>query len=82
MIGTMIWCARECPKASRRYNRLNFEPLAVTYIRGKPSEAVMTHWRHTMVDRRETDSAFDVTGWTISGLAVLGAVVAVWIFGI
>ncbi len=42
----------------------------------------MTHWRHTMVDRRETDSTFDVTGWTISGLAVLGAVVAVWIFGI
>jgi hypothetical protein len=34
-----------------------------------------------MVDRRET-SALYVIGWTISGLAVLGAVVAVWVFGI
>ena len=39
----------------------------------------MTHWRNTMVDRPETDG---VTGWTISGLAVLAAVVAVWVFGI
>jgi hypothetical protein len=42
----------------------------------------MTHWRYTMVDRPETDGAVYVTGCTISGLAVLGAVVAVWIFGI
>jgi hypothetical protein len=42
----------------------------------------MTHWRYTMVDRRETDGAVYVTGWTIAGLAVLGAVVAVWVFGI
>lgn len=31
----------------------------------------MTHWHDTMVDRPETDSAVYVTGWTISGLAVL-----------
>jgi hypothetical protein len=42
----------------------------------------MTHWRNTMVDRPETDGAIYVMGWTISGLAVLGAVVAVWVFGI
>ena len=42
----------------------------------------MTHWRNTMVDRSETDGAVYVTGWTIVGLAVLGAVVAVWVFGI
>jgi hypothetical protein len=35
-----------------------------------------------MVDRPETDGAVYVTGWTISGLTVLGAVVAVWVFGI
>ena len=35
----------------------------------------MTHWRDTMVDRPETDGAVYVTGWTIAGLAVLGAVV-------
>ena len=40
----------------------------------------MTHWRNTMVDRPETDGY--VTGWAISGLAVLAAVVAVWVFGI
>ena len=42
----------------------------------------MTHWRNTMVDRPETDAAVYVMGWTISGLAVLGAVVTVWVFGI
>ena len=42
----------------------------------------MTHWRDTRVDRPETVGAVYVTGWTISGLAVLGAVVAVWVFGI
>jgi hypothetical protein len=42
----------------------------------------MTHWRNMLVNRPETDGAVYVTGWTISGLAVLGAVVAVWVFGI
>jgi hypothetical protein len=49
---------------------------------GNFQEAVMTHWHDTMVDRPETDGAVYVTGWTISGLAVLGAIVAVWILGI
>jgi hypothetical protein len=45
-------------------------------------EAVVTHWHDTLVDRSETDGAVYVTGWTISGLAVLGTMVAAWIFGI
>jgi hypothetical protein len=45
-------------------------------------EKIMTHWNDTMVDRPETDGAVYVTGWTISGLAVLGAILAVWVFGI
>jgi hypothetical protein len=45
-------------------------------------EAIMPHWHDTMVDRPETDGAVYVTGWTISGLAVLGAIVAVWVLGI
>ena len=45
-------------------------------------EAAMTDWRDTMVDRPETDEAAYVTGWTISGLAVLGTIVAVWLLGI
>ena len=35
----------------------------------------MSHWHDTMVDRPENDGAVYVTGWTISGLAVLGTVV-------
>jgi hypothetical protein len=42
----------------------------------------MTHWHDTMVDRPQTDSAVYVTGWTISGLTVLGAILVVWVFGI
>ncbi len=39
----------------------------------------MTHWHDPMVDTPETDGAVYMTGWTISGLAVLGAIVAVWL---
>ncbi len=42
----------------------------------------MTHWHDSMVDRPEADGAAYVTGWTVSGLVVLGAIVAVWVFGI
>ena len=49
---------------------------------GAFQEARMTHWHDTMVDRPETDGAVYATGWTISGLAVLGTVVAVWLLGI
>ncbi len=42
----------------------------------------MADWHDTMVDRPETDAGVYVTGWTISGLAVLGAIVVVWLLGI
>jgi hypothetical protein len=35
-----------------------------------------------MVDQPESDGAVYATGWTISGLAVLGTVIAVWLLGI
>jgi hypothetical protein len=41
----------------------------------------MTSWHDTMVDQPEVGGAGYVTGWTISGLAVLGTIVAVWVFG-
>jgi hypothetical protein len=50
--------------------------------RGDLEEVVMTHWHDSMVDRPETDDSAYATGWTVSGLAVLGAIVAVWVFGI
>jgi hypothetical protein len=63
-----------------------FEPSAAGRdlpTRGTSSrEAVVNHWHDTMVDRPETDGAVYVTGWTISGLAVLGTIVAVWVLGI
>jgi hypothetical protein len=42
----------------------------------------MTPWHDTMVDRPETDGAVYLTGWTVSGVVVLLAIVAVWFFGI
>jgi hypothetical protein len=47
-----------------------------------PGDAVMTQWNDTMVDRPESDGAIYATGWSISALAVLGVILAVWIFGI
>ena len=35
-----------------------------------------------MVDRPESDGATYLTGWTISGVFVLGTVIAVWVLGI
>jgi hypothetical protein len=62
---------------------LNLKPRAETYLpQAASKEAVMNHWHDTMVDTPESDGAAYLTGWTISGLAVLGTIVAVWILGI
>jgi hypothetical protein len=45
-------------------------------------EAVMNHWRDTMVERPTPDGAAYLTGWTISGIAVIATIVAVWVLGI
>lgn len=42
----------------------------------------MTEWHDTMVERPATDDGVYATGWTISGLAVLAAIVAIWLLGI
>ena len=42
----------------------------------------MRQWRDSMVDRPESDGAAYLTGWTVSGVVVLSAVVAVWVLGI
>jgi len=61
---------------------LNLKPAAVTHLPEAFWEAIMSHWHDTMVDQPEADGAVYVTGWTISGIAVLGAIVAVWLLGI
>jgi len=73
------------PPAAAAIIRRVFEPSAAggdLSTRGNPQEAVMTHWHDSMVDRPQTDGGVYVAGWTISGLAVLGTIVAVWILGI
>ena len=42
----------------------------------------MSQWHDSMVDRPETDGTAYLTGWTVSGVAVLAAIVAVWALGI
>jgi hypothetical protein len=49
---------------------------------GKLKERIMTHWHDAMVDRPDTNEPGYVTGWSISGLAVLGTIVAVWLLGL
>jgi hypothetical protein len=76
--------ARREPAANVGFNL--FEPLAaggdLTH-RDNLQEAVMNrHWHDTMVERPTTDDGVYATGWTISGLAVLGAIVAIWLLGI
>jgi hypothetical protein len=47
-----------------------------------PQETAVSQWHDSMVDRPETDGAAYLTGWTVSGVAVLAAIVAVWALGI
>ena len=63
---------------------LNLEPEGDLQTRGniKLWETAMSHWHDTMVDRPESDGPAYVTGWTVSGLVVLAAIVAVWLLGI
>ena len=69
------------PPIGDKRRRLNLAAPAATQEK-EDTEVVMSQWRDTMVDRPETDGAAYLTGWTISGAAVLGTVLAVWLFGI
>jgi hypothetical protein len=42
----------------------------------------MARWHDPMVDRSQADGATYAMGWTISGLSVIGVIVAVWVLGI
>ena len=63
-------------------DRLNLSPMSETYRREALEEAAVNHWHDTMVDRPEPNGPAYLTGWTISGLAVIGTIVAVWVLGI
>jgi hypothetical protein len=50
---------------------------------GLREEAQINHqWHDTMVDTPEPDGPAYFTGWTISGLAVVATIIAVWVLGI
>ena len=62
--------------------KLNLEPLARDLSTGGELwEAGMTDWHDKMVDRPQRDDPGYAAGWTISGLAVLGTIVVVWVLG-
>jgi hypothetical protein len=63
---------------------LNLKAGFVTYLRGgRPDGRLfMSQWHDSMVDQPESGGGLYVAGWTISGLAVLGTIVAVWVLGI
>lgn len=42
----------------------------------------MNHWHDTMVDRPAPEGGAYLAGWTISGIAVVATIVAVWLLGI
>jgi hypothetical protein len=42
----------------------------------------MTHWHDSMVDQPETSGPAYAAGWTVSGLAVLGVILGIWVLGI
>jgi hypothetical protein len=42
----------------------------------------MSQWHDEMVDRPQADNSTYATGWTISGLTLIGVIVAVWVLGI
>jgi hypothetical protein len=80
----ILWCAgREwnlLANAAINRARLNCQLAEITYLNNQ--KATMSYWHHTTVDRPDMDGAVYAMGWTISGLAVLGTIVAVWILGI
>jgi hypothetical protein len=40
----------------------------------------VTHWHDTLMDGPRADGEVYATGWTISGLATLATILAVWVF--
>jgi hypothetical protein len=58
------------------------EPPATAAIILHVKESDMAHWHDTMVDRPDEKEASYAAGWTISGLAVVGTILAVWVFAI
>jgi hypothetical protein len=57
--------------------------LAAIVFRGISGITAMAdHWRHAARADAVEDDAGYVAGWTISGLATLGTILAVWVFAI
>jgi hypothetical protein len=73
-----LWAAGRGPKTG-------FEPFAAApdlSTGGNRQEARMNHWNDTMVDRPDPNGPAYLAGWTISGIAVIGTILAVWVLGL
>ena len=85
--GAVIQLARATALQGSIASSAHVEPSAsagdpLTGGQYQREETAVTHWHDTMVDRPESDGAAYVTGWTVSGIVVLGTIVAVWLLGI
>jgi hypothetical protein len=68
----------------RQRSKIVFEPSSrarVLPTSGNRQEARMNHWNDTMVDRPDPNGPAYLAGWTISGIAVIGTILAVWLLG-
>jgi hypothetical protein len=71
--------------AAWQASKMCFEPFAGPpdlSTGGDRQEARMNHWNDTMVDRPDPNGPAYLAGWTISGLAVIGTILAVWVLGL
>lgn len=65
------------------HRRLNLIGATETYGQSAFFQEVgMTHWHDSMVDQPETSGPAYAAGWTLSGLAVLGVILSIWVLGI
>jgi len=70
------------PAALHPCLNLSRAPPDLAFKRKNISEAFVNDWRDTMVDQPKPDGAAYLTGWTISGIAVIATIVTVWVLGI
>ena len=69
------------PANSRKWREPNSSAADLLTVADR-QEARMNHWHDTMVDRPDPNGPAYLTGWTISGLAVIATILVVWVLGI
>ena len=73
--------AAQAAVAARQPLNLSARPESYLQVAYR-QEARMNHWNDTMVDRPDPNGPAYLAGWTISGIAVIGTILAVWVLGL